>query len=65
MKKIVFVLWLNLVLIAPAHAYIDPSSGLLIIQGLLAFIGGVIAFVQRPLEKLRAAWRWVSRKRDA
>jgi len=65
MRKIITLLWLYLLVLPPAHAYVDPSSSLLLIQGALALVGGVIAFVKHPLEKLRAAWRWLSRKRDA
>jgi hypothetical protein len=64
MRKLWLVVWL-LVLARPAHAYVDPSSGLLLLQGLLAFIGGAIAFVRHPIDKLRAIWRWLSRRRDA
>jgi hypothetical protein len=33
---------------APAHAYIDPSTGILALQGLLAFVGGVLMFLRSP-----------------
>jgi uncharacterized membrane protein HdeD (DUF308 family) len=50
-----------------AHAYIDPGSGMLAIQGVIALVVGVIAFVRHPLRSFRT-WleRWRSRKsRDA
>jgi hypothetical protein len=31
-----------------AHAYVDPSSGILALQGLLGFLGGVLVFMRRP-----------------
>jgi hypothetical protein len=65
MRKISTLLWLYLLTMPPAFAYVDPSSGLLLIQGLLALVGGIIAYVKRPMDKLRAGWRWLSRKRDA
>jgi hypothetical protein len=33
---------------APAYAYIDPSSGILALQGLLAFLGGLLMFLRSP-----------------
>ncbi len=33
---------------ATAHAYIDPSTGILALQGLLAFLGGVLMFLRGP-----------------
>jgi len=41
---------------ADAFAYVDPGSGLLLIQGLLAFIGGVIVFVKNPVATFRRWW---------
>ena len=44
---------------ASAHAYIDPGSSLLMLQGVLAFIGGLIVFVRNPVQKLKNFWqRW-------
>ncbi len=36
-----------------AHAYIDPGSGMLIWQGLIAAIGAVIIFVRQPRETIK------------
>ena len=44
-----------------ASAYIDPGSGLLLIQGLLAAVGGIVVFVRHPVE---TAKRWLQRLRD-
>lgn len=41
---------------ADAFAYIDPGSGLLLIQGLLAVIGGVIVFVKDPVAGCKRIW---------
>jgi hypothetical protein len=65
MKKLLTLFWIYLLATPAAYAYVDPSSGLLLIQGVLALIGGAIAFVKHPMDKLRAAWRWLSGKRDA
>lgn len=42
-----------------AFAYIDPGSGMLLIQGLVAGIGAIIVFVKSPIstiKKLIAKW---------
>jgi hypothetical protein len=46
---------------APAHAYIDPGSAMLILQGLLAAIGGVMLFVRHPIQ---TAKKWMNRLRN-
>ena len=54
-------LFLLLILTAqPAHAYIDPGTGMLAIQGLIALLVGVIGFVRNPIQWIRhrvAQWR--------
>jgi hypothetical protein len=55
--------------IAPgdAFAYIDPGSGFLLIQGLLALIGGVIVFIKDPVGACKRLWARLfskSRSRD-
>jgi hypothetical protein len=44
----------------PAQAYIDPGSGMLLWQGLLAALGAVIVFVRHPLDTVK---RWLERWR--
>lgn len=45
---------------ASAHAYIDPGSGMLLIQGLLALIGGIVFFVKNPITAVKS---WIARLR--
>lgn len=45
---------------ASAFAYVDPGSGMLIWQGLLAALGGLIMFVRDPLRIIK---RWLIRWR--
>lgn len=40
-----------------AFAYVDPGSGMLIWQGLLAALGAVIMFVRNPVERIKQVWR--------
>ena len=48
-----------------AHAYVDPGSGLLLIQGLLAFIGGVVVFLKHPVQTFKQLIRRLRRHEDA
>lgn len=45
---------------ASAFAYVDPGSGMLVWQGLLAAIGAVIVFVRNPKDTLK---QWIARFR--
>lgn len=47
---------------ASVHAYIDPGSSLLMLQGVFAFIGGLIVFVRNPVQKLKKFWHRLRRK---
>lgn len=48
-----------------AFAYIDPGSGFMLIQGVLALIGGLIVFVRDPVAGCKRIWaRIFSRSRN-
>ena len=47
---------------ADAHAYVDPGSGMLIWQGLVALIGAVIMFMRQPKEMLKKLLERLRRK---
>jgi hypothetical protein len=36
-----------------AFAYVDPGSGMLLWQGLLALVGAVIVFARNPVEAIK------------
>lgn len=55
--RIVILLFLPAI---SAHAYIDPGSGMLVIQGLLALIGGIVFFVKNPIAAVKS---WIARLR--
>ena len=43
-----------------ASAYIDPGSGMLLIQGLVALVGALIVFARNPIKAIKALiarWR--------
>jgi len=51
-----------LLLPGAASAYVDPGSGMLLIQGLVAFVGALIVFVRHPVKSIKALIaRWRSR----
>lgn len=47
---------------ASAFAYVDPGSGMLIWQGLIALIGAIIIFIRNPLQSIKALWKRIRRK---
>jgi hypothetical protein len=47
---------------APAFAYIDPGTGMLLLQGLLAAVGAVIVFVRNPIKGIKSLLDRLRRK---
>ncbi|ARN22659.1 hypothetical protein [Piscinibacter gummiphilus] len=47
---------------AAAFAYVDPGSGMLLWQGLLAALGAVIVFVRSPVKAIRSLLDRLRRK---
>ena len=43
-----------------AWAYVDPGSGMLLWQGLVAAIGAVLIFVRNPIQIVKS---WIARLR--
>jgi len=37
-----------------AWAYIDPGSGILIWQGIIAAVGAILIFIRNPLQKIKS-----------
>lgn len=57
-------LWVFFVLVTfvtSASAYVDPGSALLMIQGLLAVLGGIVVFVKNPIKAIK---RLIARFKD-
>ena len=57
MTVYVRIFFLSVILTAPAQAYIDPGSGMLLLQGLFAAVGGILAFVKKPREVIAKLFR--------
>ena len=55
---------LYLALSGPAHAYLDPVTGSLIIQGLVALIAGVVAGVKSVRVKVIGLFNRVLGRKD-
>jgi hypothetical protein len=60
-RKAVLVTLLGLVPL-PAFAYVDPGSGMLLMQGLIAAIGAVVVFAKNPVESFRKLWQRIRGK---
>lgn len=52
------LLWAMLT--SSAWAYVDPGSGMLLWQGLVAAIGAVLIFIRNPIQVLKS---WIYRLR--
>jgi hypothetical protein len=52
-NRLLFLAVLVCCLPATAYAYIDPGSGMLLWQGLIAAIGAVIVFVRSPWQAIK------------
>ena len=48
--------------IPSAYAYVDPGSGMLLWQALIAVIGAIIVFVRHPVDAIKRLYRRLFRK---
>ena len=53
MRPVVLVAAVCVVYSSEAAAYIDPGTGMLVLQGIMALIFGVVAFLKDPIGGLR------------
>jgi hypothetical protein len=49
-----------LILVPSAWAYVDPGSGMLLWQGIVAAIGAVLIFFRNPIQVIKS---WIDRIR--
>ena len=49
----------------PAHAYLDPGTGTMILQGIIAAIGGAIAYAYLFAARLRQTFGRLLGRKDA
>jgi hypothetical protein len=57
--RLIPLLCVALALSAPAHAYIDPGAGSMLVQALLAAVAGVAVFGRSLWDRLKS---WLRRK---
>ena len=43
--------------IAPAHAYLDPATGSILLQGLIAGVAGLVVVLRLYWQRLKALFR--------
>ncbi len=48
------ILFLLIIFPIPAHAYVDPGSGMLLVQGLVALVGAIVVFMKNPVASIKA-----------
>ena len=56
--KIIAILLFVFLFPSDAFAYIDPGSGMLVWQGVIAAIGAVLIFVRNPIQTIKG---WIER----
>jgi len=61
----IFILVFALLASPSVMAYIDPGSGMLLIQGFIALLAAIIAFMKSPLKTIKDLWRRIRKGRDA
>jgi hypothetical protein len=61
MKKLLLAVLIGMFFSANAYAYIDPGTGMLLIQGLIAAIGAALVFIRHPIKSLKKLF---SKKKD-
>lgn len=54
MKKLYVAALLLAALPMTAYAYVDPGTGMLLVQGLIALIGAIIVFFKNPVASIKA-----------
>ncbi len=62
MQIFILVLLLNLGLLLPdAYAYIDPSTGILGLQALIAALISVLIFIKSPIKRFKT---WLIKRKE-
>ncbi len=47
---------------ATAHAYVDPGTGMLLWQGLIAAVGAVLVFMRNPWQAIKRLFERLFRR---
>lgn len=51
--RLIFLALLLLTMSAEAHAYLDPATGSIILQALIAGVAAFVAFVRNPVQTVK------------
>lgn len=60
-----YIIFVLLAFSSDAHAYIDSGSTLLLIQGLLALMGGLLVFIKKPIQTIKNLIAKIQKRKDA
>jgi hypothetical protein len=63
--KYVMALGVLLLLARPAYAYVDPGTGMLAIQGLIAALAWILSLVTHPFRKIKGLIQRLWKKPNA
>lgn len=55
-RRTLWLLGAGLTMAPWAHAYVDPGTGMMAIQALIALGIGIVAFVRHPIQTLKRWW---------
>lgn len=64
LKFIFKIFLLKLILIVPAHAYLDPGTGSMIIQALIAILASAALFLTNLKIKIKLLFRKIFKKKN-
>lgn len=61
-RVLLLILWMLLAVPSSAHAYVDPGTGAMLWQLILAMVAGALFFIREIRARLFAALRFVARR---
>lgn len=47
-----------------AYAYIDPGTGMLFLQGLIAFLGSLLVLIKNPIQRFKFLLKKIFKKNE-
>ena len=62
LKRKLLLTALGVTLPLSAFAYVDPGSGMMMLQGLIALIGAIVVFVRNPVAAFKRLIERIKRK---
>ena len=58
------VLFICGIISAPAFAYLDPGTGSILLQGILASIMVILGIIKKYWKKITSMWKWIIRSKN-